>query len=207
MALLGGVFGLALLLIFLFWPWEFKAADGESDFIYSLTTPLYGLTFGLSILSIAIGAVLYQKRFIPEEISIQERHDGASREIDRKTVVANLTDAFEGSTIRRRKLIGLSFGVGMGAFGLGTLVAFAGGLIKNPWKPVVPTAEGKKAVLWTSGWTPATRARRSIWRAPPARRTDHRSSKCARRIWTPVEWRPFSLAGVRRRRHHRRITP
>lgn len=152
--LLGGVFGLALLLIFLFWPWEFKAADGESDFIYSLTTPLYGLTFGLSILSIAIGAVLYQKRFIPEEISIQERDDGASREIDRKTVVANLTDAFEGSTIRRRKLIGLSFGVGMGAFGLGTLVAFAGGLIKNPWKPVVPTAEGKKAVLWTSGWTP-----------------------------------------------------
>lgn len=193
--LLGGVFGLALLLIFLFWPWEFKAADGESDFIYSLTTPLYGLTFGLSILSIAIGAVLYQKRFIPEEISIQERHDGASREIDRKTVVANLTDAFEGSTIRRRKLIGLSFGVGMGAFGLGTLVAFAGGLIKNPWKPVVPTAEGKKAVLWTSGWTPATRARRSIWRAPPARRTDHRSSKCARRIWTPVEWRPFFPGG------------
>jgi ubiquinol-cytochrome c reductase iron-sulfur subunit len=29
-----------------------------------------------------------------------------------------------------------------------------GGLIKNPWKPVVPTAEGNKAVLWTSGWTP-----------------------------------------------------
>ncbi len=45
-------------------------------------------------------------------------------------------------------------GIGLGAFGLGTLVAFAGGLIKNPWKPVVQTAEGKKAVLWTSGWTP-----------------------------------------------------
>lgn len=145
--LLGGVFGLALLLIFLFWPWEFKAADGESDFIYSLTTPLYGLTFGLSILSIAIGAVLYQKRFIPEEISIQERHDGASREIDRKTVVANLTDAFEGSTIRRRKLIGLSFGVGMGAFGLGTLVAFAGGLIKNPGSRLSPPPRAKGGAL------------------------------------------------------------
>ena len=33
-------------------------------------------------------------------------------------------------------------------------MAFLGGLIKNPWKPVVPTAEGMKAVLWTSGWTP-----------------------------------------------------
>jgi ubiquinol-cytochrome c reductase iron-sulfur subunit len=148
------VFGLALLVIFLFWPWEYKPKEAHGSFLYTVATPLYGLTFGLSILCIAIGAVLFQKRFIPEEISIQERHDGASREIDRKTVVANLTDAFEGSTIGRRKMVGLSLGLGLGAFGLGTLVAFVGGLIKNPWKPVVPTADGMKAVLWTSGWTP-----------------------------------------------------
>ncbi len=148
--LLGGVSGLALLLVFLFWPWQW---DPDS-LMYNLATPLYGLTFGLSILAIGIGAVLFQKKFIPEEITIQDRHDGASSEFDRKTVVANLTDALEGSTIKRRKMIGASLGLGMGAFGLGTLVAFAGGLIKNPWKPVVQTAEGKKAVLWTSGWTP-----------------------------------------------------
>ena len=154
--LLGGLFGFALLLVFLFWPWEYKPHGDQGSFVYTLTTPLYGLTFGLSVLCIAIGAVLFQKKFIPEEISIQDRHYDASGsdEIDRKTVVANLTDAFEGSTLRRRKLIGLSLGVGLGAFGLGTLVAFAGGLIKNPWKPVVQTADGKKAVLWTSGWTP-----------------------------------------------------
>ena len=152
--LLGGAFGLALLLVFLFWPWEYKPQEADGSLLYVLATPLYGLTFGMSVLSIAIGAVLYQKRFIPEEISIQDRHDGASREIDRKTVVANLTDALETSTIKRRKLVGASLGLGLGAFGLSTLVAFAGGLIKNPWKPVVPTAEGKKAVLWTSGWTP-----------------------------------------------------
>ncbi|OBJ57992.1 ubiquinol-cytochrome c reductase iron-sulfur subunit [Mycobacterium sp. 1423905.2] len=152
--LLGGLFGLALLLVFLFWPWEYKTREDPGNFWYSLATPLYGLTFGLSILAIAIGAVQFQKKFIPEEISIQERHDGASREVDRKTVVANLTDALDSSTVRRRKLIGLSLGMGLGAFGLSTLVAFAGGLIKNPWKPVVSTAEGKKAVLWTSGWTP-----------------------------------------------------
>jgi ubiquinol-cytochrome c reductase iron-sulfur subunit len=155
--LLGGFFGLALLLVFLFWPWEYKPNKAAGSFLYSLTTPLYGLTFGLSILSIAIGALLFQKKFIPEEISIQERHDGGgagSPEIHRKTVAANLTDALESSTIRRRKLIGMSLGIGLGAFGLGTLVASLGGLIKNPWKPVVPTAQGKKAVLWTSGWTP-----------------------------------------------------
>jgi len=152
--LLGGLSGLALLLIFLFWPWEYKGGDTQGHFWYDLATPLYGLTFGLSILAIGIGAVLFQRKFIPEEISIQDRHDGRSPEIDRKTIAANLTDALEGSTLKRRKLIGLSLGIGLGAFGLGTLVAFMGGLIKNPWKPVVPTAEGNKAVLWTSGWTP-----------------------------------------------------
>lgn len=152
--LFGGFAGLALLVIFLFWPWEYKPYGSEGEWIYSLATPLYGVTFGLSILAIGIGAVLYQKKFIPEEISIQERHDGRSPELQRKTVAANLTDALESSTLKRRKMIGLSLGIGLGAFGVGTLVAFVGGLIKNPWKPVVPTAEGKKAVLWTSDWTP-----------------------------------------------------
>jgi ubiquinol-cytochrome c reductase iron-sulfur subunit len=152
--LLGGFSGLALLVVFLFWPWEYQPYGSAGEFVYSLATPLYGLTFGLSVLAIGVGAVLFQKKFIPEEISIQQRHDGRSPEIQRKTAAANLTDALEGSTIKRRKLIVMSLGVGMGAFGLGTLVAFLGGLIKNPWKPVVPTAEGMKAVLWTSGWTP-----------------------------------------------------
>lgn len=152
--LIGGVAGLALLLIFLFWPWEYKAAGEEGNFLYNLATPLYGLTFGLSVLAIGIGAVLYQKKFLPEEISIQERHDGASSELDRKTIAANLNDALEGSTLKRRKMIGATMGLALGTFGLGTVVAGVGGLIKNPWKPVVPTADGKKAVLWTSGWTP-----------------------------------------------------
>ncbi|MBX7453177.1 ubiquinol-cytochrome c reductase iron-sulfur subunit [Mycolicibacterium sp. 3033] len=152
--LLAGVSGLALLLIFLFWPWEYKPFGSDGEWLYALATPLYGLTFGLSVLSIGVGAVLFQKKFIPEEISIQERHDGASPELQRRTVAANLGDALEGSTLKRRKLIGLSLGIGFGAFGLGTAIAFIGGLIKNPWKPVVPTAEGMKAVLWTSGWTP-----------------------------------------------------
>ena len=152
--LFAGFAGLALLLIFLFWPWEYVPYGAEGEFVYTLTTPLYGLTYGLSILAIGVGAVLFQKKFIPEEISIQDRHDGRSTELQRKTVAANLGSALEDSTLKRRKLIGLSLGIGLGAFGAGTLVAFVGGLIKNPWKPVVPTADGLKAVLWTSGWTP-----------------------------------------------------
>ena len=152
--LIGGLMGLLLLLVFLFWPWEYKPYGVKGNLLYSWATPMYGITFGLSILAIGIGAVLYQKRFIPEEISIQDRHDGASSELDRKTSAATLVDAFEGSTIKRRKLVGMAAGISLGAFGVGTLVAGVGGMIKNPWKPVVPTADGKKAVLWTSDWTP-----------------------------------------------------
>ena len=152
--LFGGLMGLLLLVAFLFWQWEYKPYGVKGNLLYSWATPVYGITFGVSVLAIGVGAVLYQKRFIPEEISIQERHDGASSELDRKTAAANLVDALEGSTVKRRKMIGMSLGIGLGAFGVGTLVAFVGGLIKNPWKPVVPTADGPKAMLWTSDWTP-----------------------------------------------------
>ena len=152
--LLGGLSGLALLLIFIFWPWKYLPGTAEGHWWYDLSTPLYGLTFGLSILAIGVGAVLYQKKFIPEEISIQDRHDGRSSELDRKTVVANLGDALDGSTIKRRKMVGLSLGISLGAFGAGTLVAFIGGLIKNPWEPGVPTPGGKKAGLWASRGDP-----------------------------------------------------
>jgi ubiquinol-cytochrome c reductase iron-sulfur subunit len=152
--LFGGLCGLALLVVFLFWPWEYQPYGSKGEFLYSLATPLYGLTFGLSILSIGIGAVLFQKKFIPEEITIQDRHDGRSSELERKATAANLAETLDASTIKRRKLIGVSLGIGLGAFGLGTAIAFIGGLIKNPWKAVVPTSKGKTAVLWTSGWTP-----------------------------------------------------
>lgn len=152
--LFAGAMGFALLLAFLFWPWEYKPNGAEGNFLYTLATPIYGVTFGLSIMAIGVGAVLYQKKFIPEEISIQQRHDGQSSELDRRTAAANLMGAFEDSTLKRRKLIGLSLGIGLGAFGVGTLAAGLSGIIKNPWKPVVPTADGLKAVLWTSDWTP-----------------------------------------------------
>ena len=84
----------------------------------------------LGLVAIGIGAVLFQKKFIPEEISIQDRHDGRSSEIERKATAATLVDALETSTIRRRKLVGMSLGLGLGGrpwFGGGA----AGGLLAS----------------------------------------------------------------------------
>jgi ubiquinol-cytochrome c reductase iron-sulfur subunit len=145
---LSTIAGIALIGVFLFWPWQYKSRDESGAGIYSLTTPLYGLLLGAAVLAIGVAMVLIRKKFIPPEISIQDRHDGASPEVERKTLVAELTDALETSTLGRRKLITRTAGLGLGVLGVGALFVFVGGLIKNPW------AQGKKSPLWVSGWTP-----------------------------------------------------
>ncbi|WP_228818137.1 ubiquinol-cytochrome c reductase iron-sulfur subunit [Nocardia transvalensis] len=140
--------GIALIGVFLFWPWHYKGEGEDGAGIYSLTTPLYGLLLGIAVLAIGIAAVLIRKKFIPAEISIQDRHDGPSDEVNRRTLVAELTDALDTSTLGRRKLITRTAGLGVGALGIGALFMFVGGLVKNPW------AKGDKSELWVSGWTP-----------------------------------------------------
>ncbi|MCZ4275599.1 MAG: ubiquinol-cytochrome c reductase iron-sulfur subunit [Rhodococcus sp. (in: high G+C Gram-positive bacteria)] len=144
---LAGISAVAFIAIYLFWPWEYAGIGDENYGAYSLYTPLIGLTMGLAILGVGVGAVQFTKKFIPEEVSIQDRHDGGSSEVDRKTLVAELGDSFETSTLGRRKVIKRSLLFGGGALGIMTIMPL-GGLIKNPW------AEGDDSPLWVSGWTP-----------------------------------------------------
>lgn len=144
---LSGVSAIAFIGIYIFWPWQY-AGMGDSKYdAYSLYTPLIGLTMGLAILGVGVGAVQFTKKFIPEEVAIQDRHDGQSSQVDRMTVVAQLGDSLDTSTIGRRKVIKRSLYFGGGALGIMALMPL-GGLIKNPW------AEGDKSPLWVSGWTP-----------------------------------------------------
>lgn len=145
---LAGLSGLAFIGIFLFWPWKYKGMGEENYWLYSIATPLYGLTLGFAIVAIGIGAVQFTKKFIPEEVSIQDRHDGQSSEVDRRTIVAELSDSLNTSTIARRKMIKRSAGFGVGVLGIGAILPVIGGMVKNPW------AQGDKSPLWVSGWTP-----------------------------------------------------
>ncbi|WP_330182079.1 ubiquinol-cytochrome c reductase iron-sulfur subunit [Nocardia sp. NBC_01503] len=145
---ISAIFGAALIGVYLFWPWEYKGRGEEGNGAYTLTTPLYGLTMGIAVLAIGIAVVLIRKKFIPVEISIQDRHDGKSSEVNRRTLAAQLQDAVDTSTLGRRKLITRTAGAGAGLLGIGALFVFAGGMIKNPW------AKGDKSPLWVSGWTP-----------------------------------------------------
>lgn len=148
---LGIIFGIAFLGVYIFWPWEFKNLGEEGHIFHTLYTPLLGTTAGLSILGLGMAVVLYVKNIIPEEISVQRRHDGPSSEVDRRTLTALLNDSWSTSTLGRRKALqGLLGGAGI----LAGLIAVAplGGMIKNPWKKGELTVMGD-GTLWTSGWT------------------------------------------------------
>ena len=148
---LGIICALAFLAIYLFWPWEYKGLGQEGLGWYTMYTPMLGATMGLSILSLAIATALYIKRFIPEEIAVQERHDGPSDEVDQRTLTALLNDSWETSSLGRRKVLKGLFGTGAVLAGI-SIIAPLGGMIKNPWRPGKLGIQGD-GTLWTSGWS------------------------------------------------------
>ena len=149
---IGILAGLAFLGVYLFWPWQYQMKGHENFWYHTLYTPLLGVTAGLSVLSLGFAIIQYVKRIIPEEISVQRRHDGPSDEVDRRTLTALLNDSWKTSTLGRRKtLLGLLGGAGVLA-GL-VVIAPLGGAIKNPWKVRHELDYSGDGTLWTSGWT------------------------------------------------------
>ena len=148
---LGIVCALAFLAVYIFWPWQYKGLGQEGMWWYTFYTPFLGVTSGLSIIALGVAVVLYIKRFIPDEIAVQERHDGPSDEVDQRTLAALLNDSWETSTLGRRKILKGLFGTGAVLAGL-AIIAPMGGMIKNPWNAGKMGIQGD-GTLWTSGWS------------------------------------------------------
>jgi ubiquinol-cytochrome c reductase iron-sulfur subunit len=144
--LLSALSGLAFVVAFIAWPYEYVAPGSEGYLMYSLYTPVIGATFGFSVLALGIGVIAYVKKFFPDEVSVQQRHDGASDELSRRTVMAQLAKAGQDTTLGRRSMIVKSAGAAAGVLGLGVGVAALGGMVRNPW------VGGDQAALWVTGW-------------------------------------------------------
>ncbi|MGB3444992.1 MAG: ubiquinol-cytochrome c reductase iron-sulfur subunit [Actinophytocola sp.] len=129
---LAGLAGLAFVVTFIWWPARYVAPDDDGYVMYSLYTPVIGVTLGLAILGIGIGVLNYTRKFVPHEIAVQDRHDGGSAELDKATILANLADAGNRSTIARRPMIKRSLGFGGGVLGLALTALPLGSLLRNP---------------------------------------------------------------------------
>jgi ubiquinol-cytochrome c reductase iron-sulfur subunit len=129
---LSGLAGLAFVVAFIWWPAKYVAPDEDGHLMYSLYTPVIGLTLGVAILAVGIGVLNYTRKFIPHEVAVQERHDGGSTELDKATILANLADAGNRSTIARRPMIKRSLLFGGGVLGLALTALPLGSLLRNP---------------------------------------------------------------------------
>ncbi|PVZ08965.1 ubiquinol-cytochrome c reductase iron-sulfur subunit [Actinomycetospora cinnamomea] len=138
--------GIAFLVAFIAWPWEYVAPFEEGAFWYTLYTPVIGFTFGFAVFALGMGVIAYSKKLLPEDLTIQQRHDGRSPEVDRRTAAARLVQTGQRSGLTRRKMVVRSVGAAGGVLGVGVLVAAFGGFIKNPWK------EGPNSPLLVTDW-------------------------------------------------------
>lgn len=144
--ILAAVSGLAFIVAFVAWPWQYVSAGDEGSVLYALYTPIIGVTLGVAILGVGMGVIAYSKKLLPEDLTIQQRHDGISKEVERRTAAARLVQTGQQSGLGRRKLIVRSIGASAGVLGAGLAVAAFGGLVKNPWK------EGNESPLLVTDW-------------------------------------------------------
>ena len=92
--------GVAFLVAFIAWPWEYRGPGEEGGVLYALYTPVIGFLFGLSVFAVGMGVIAYSKKLLPEDLTIQQRHDGRSAEVERRTAAARLIQT--GSAERHR---------------------------------------------------------------------------------------------------------
>ena len=144
--LISALSALAFLLAFLFWPYEYVAPGTPGYATYAAYTPIVGGMLGLSITALGIAVIAYVKKFFPDEVSVQQRHDGPSEEIARRTVVAQVVQAGKETGFGRRKMIVGSAGLAAGVLGVGVGVAAVAPFVRDPWKG------GDEAALWVTPW-------------------------------------------------------
>ncbi|MBA3523486.1 MAG: ubiquinol-cytochrome c reductase iron-sulfur subunit [Geodermatophilaceae bacterium] len=137
-----GLSALAFMVAFPAWPWRQELSPEFQ--LSALFTPVLGLTLGLSLTLLGIGIVLWAKNLMPYEVVVQDRHEGASPEIERQTTAATLMAGLEDTGIARRSLLKRSLGFASVMLGLLAAFPLVGGLIKKPGDQLFRTP-------WTEG--------------------------------------------------------
>ena len=131
----------AFIVIYVVAPWTYSTTNNN----YTWFTPLLGVTMAIALGGVGVGAVLWAKWLMPEEEVVQDRHDGPSPVVDRRTTAATLVDGWRDTGLPRRSLLRRAFGLSLGALGALTIIPL-GGLIKKP-----------KDTLFTTPWKAGVR--------------------------------------------------
>lgn len=143
------MFGLSMLFTILFIVSYFAIDEDAtvtlplSGKVAALHTAL-GVTLGLSILFIGLGAVHWAKTLMSDEEVVEERHPLRSDDETRASVVATLAEAGQTTQILRRPLIKMSLGGALGLFALPLGLQLLGSFGPMPRQDLEKTLWGVK---------------------------------------------------------------
>ncbi|GAB1690351.1 ubiquinol-cytochrome c reductase iron-sulfur subunit [Krasilnikovia sp. M28-CT-15] len=143
---IAGIMALAFVVAYIWWPWEFKLGDTLSDYY----TPILGISLGIALLCIGLAILAWAKKLLPHEVSIQDRHEGASSAEDQQITGQTMLFTVDELGIQRRPLLKGAVALGLAPIGLVAAAPLIGGMIKNPHKP----DRGQDPPLFRTGFTP-----------------------------------------------------
>jgi ubiquinol-cytochrome c reductase iron-sulfur subunit len=109
-----------------------------------------GLTFGLALLFIGMGAVQWARQLMDDHEMVEHRHGATSKPEDVAWVVGELDKVVDESKLTRRKVIGRSLLAALATILLPMLVGLAD---LGPW----PTKKKRAATIETTIWEEGTR--------------------------------------------------
>ncbi|MEV6525984.1 Rieske 2Fe-2S domain-containing protein [Longispora sp. NPDC051575] len=124
-----GVGALVFVVAYIWWPWEYHAGSGRDKFY----TPILGVGLGLALLGLGAAQIIWAKRLLPSEISVQDRHNEVDTTEQKLTGVTLLNMNDELGVTRRRPLLKGALAFGMLPLGAAAIVPL-GGMIKDPHK-------------------------------------------------------------------------
>jgi ubiquinol-cytochrome c reductase iron-sulfur subunit len=120
---------------------------------------LLGLTFGLALLFLGIGAVHWARKLMDDEEKIDYRHSAASSEDDKNYMLTELDKVVDESKITRRKIIGRTLLAALATILLPMIVGLAD---LGPW----PTKKKRAETIERTIWAPGVRVVQDITFAP-----------------------------------------
>jgi quinol---cytochrome c reductase iron-sulfur subunit len=155
---LSGLLAFAFVAAYIWWPWKYQPGAVDSKFF----TPILGLTLGGSLLFIGMAIIVWGKKLLPDEIVVQDRHDGPSPSDEQKLTGAAILNSLDETGIKRRPLIKAAILLPAAGLGVAAVAPLVGSLIKNPneghiflktgWSPL--TNDGRKVRLTRDDGTP-----------------------------------------------------
>jgi ubiquinol-cytochrome c reductase iron-sulfur subunit len=107
-----------------------------------------GVTFGLSLLFIGIGAVQWARTLMADQEMVDLRHGATSKPEDQKWVLTELDNVVAESRLTRRKIIGRTLLAALGFVFVPMLVGLAD---LGPWPTKKKRAETIEGTIWAEG--------------------------------------------------------